>query len=450
MRCFLVCLLLCLGMIGTAGAATLRVSPVRALQDRPVRIRVSGVAPGQKVVLRLSTTDVEGVAWHAQATFVATANGVVDPSRMAPVAGDYRVLDAMGLFWSMRPPAGRKVSYVPASMVDRSLAKMRPTPYILSAMVDGKQIGIVKLQRQSVAPGIKEVSIRRKDLIANLYVPRGMRHDGRSHAAIIVLGGAEGGIAGGDLLARWLASHGFVTLAMAWYHMPGLQNDLVHVPVVQLVGHALVYLKGLHFVDPQRIALLGGSWGGTVALVAASHLPEVHAVVSWVGSPVVFNGLDRNANTGAYRNAAASPFLIHGRPVPYANDRQLQRFLKTGDPAIVRPALSPIWKIHGPVLFVAGGDDTLGLSAPTARLGMRVLKAHGHAYADQALIYPHAGHIFLPGYRPVFRMSQKIPGIPPVGGTDMGYAHADEACGPDVLAFLHEALAPVPPHEEGQ
>lgn len=442
MRVPLICfvLSLCLGMCAPAAAVTVHVSPRKALYDQPLHIHISGVAPGHKVVLRLATTDLAGVHWRSHAEFEANAAGVVDPARMAPVSGDYDRVAAMGLFWSMHPPAGSHNGYADPALQDASPARIKPATYRLTASVGGKTVAHVRLLREMVASGMTETRIRRKGLMANLYVPAGWRHDGHRHPAVIALGGAEGGLVGGDFYARWLASHGYVALSLGWYHMPGLHNDLVHVPVVRLVRHAMQYLQHERFVDARRIALMGGSWGGTTVLAAASRLPRVHAVVSWVGSVVVFNGLNRNARTGAYSNANASPFLVHGKPVPFADDHRVSRFLKTGRRALVASAISPIWRIRGPVLFVAGGDDTLGLSAPMARLGMQVLKTHHHGYPDHALIYAHAGHMFSPGYMPALYMNRTMPGIPPVGGTTDGYARADAACGPAVLRFLHRAM----------
>lgn len=443
MRFALSCLVLVLssGLCRPVDAVTLHVSPRKALYDQPVTIQVTGVPPGRKVVLQLATTDADGVRWMSHATFVADKAGLVDPATMAPVSGNYRRTAAMGLFWSMLPPAGKSVSYANPAMQDVPTEHMKAVPYRLAVSVDGKSVAHAQLLREPVAAGVTETVIRHKGMIGNLYVPAGWRHDGKKHPAVIALGGAEGGLAGGDIFARWLASHGYVALSLGWYHMPGLQNDLVHVPIEELVRHASEYLDSLPFVDARRIGLMGGSWGGTAVLAAASRLPHVRAVVSWVGSVVVFNGLDRDPQTGAFSNAKASPFLIHGQPMPFADFRQVARFVKTGHRALVASAISPIWRIHGPVLFVAGGDDTLGISAPMARLGMDVLKAHHHAYADRALIYAQAGHLISPGYQPALNINQKIPGIPPVGGTPAGYARADAACGSSVLEFLRKALA---------
>jgi hypothetical protein len=162
--------------------------------------------------------------------------------------------------------------------------------------------------------------------------------------------------------------------------------------------------------------------------------------VSSVGSPVVFPGIARDRKTGGFSETDQPPFTRHGNAMPFTSRQNLFKFLKRGDLAMIRSGLSPIWKINGPILFIAGGDDRLGLSAPMARLGLSVLKQHGHPFRDDAKIYPNAGHLIWPGYRPTFNLEQSPPGIPPVGGNAKGYAGADASFGPDVLRFLRHAL----------
>ncbi|MGD8574681.1 MAG: acyl-CoA thioesterase/bile acid-CoA:amino acid N-acyltransferase family protein [Gammaproteobacteria bacterium] len=438
MRKILISLLLA-ASFGPATAATLQVTPLRALYDQPVHIRLSGLGPGDAVTLELDTTDGAGVAWQSRATFRADANGNVDLEKIRPAAGDYDSIDGMGLFLSMQPVGKPDASYrSPAA--GKGSDERPPATYHLLARSQGRTVGRTTLLREQTAAGISITRIRRDGLVADLYVPAGVRGDGRRHSAVITLGGAEGGLAGGDAYARWLASHGFVALALGWYHLPGLNNDLIRVPVDTLTTNAIDYLSSLDFVDPQRIAAMGGSWGGIFALAAAAHTPRLRAVVSWVGSPLVYSGIGRDPKTGAFRNSNESPFTFDGKPVGFAGYPQIAKFLKTGDVDPVADAITPIWRISGPVLFIAGGDDQLGMSGPMARLGIKLLKQHHHAYGDHALIYPQAGHLIWPGYRPTFNQQKSPPGVPPVGGSPAGYARADVDCGPRVLAFLHHAL----------
>lgn len=64
-----------------------------------MRIRISGLADGQRVTLRATTRDGQDRVWASSATFTAGGSGVVDLAGAAPVAGSYRVADAAGPLW---------------------------------------------------------------------------------------------------------------------------------------------------------------------------------------------------------------------------------------------------------------------------------------------------------------------------------------------------------------
>lgn len=419
--------------------AALSVTPSRALYDHPLTILVTGVRPGARVTLVLKSRDADHVRWRSMATFVADAAGAVDVTRTAPLSGSYKGVHRMGLFWSMTPVDGKPLRFAYPAMGDHHNERPATVSYVLTARTGRKRLGSVAVTRLMMAPDVTITRIRRAGLVANLFVPRPLMHDGRRHAAMIAIGGAEGGLAGGDEFARWLASHGYVVLSLAWYHAKGLNNDLVAVPVDVITRRALDFLSHLAYVAPNRIGIIGGSWGGTFAMAAAAHLPSIHAVVSFVGSVVPFMGLDREAN-GGFRPVNKSPFTIDGRPVAFATYSQLMRYLDHGNPRTVRLAATHVWNIHGPVLLIAGSDDELGASAPMAKLAMRLLEAHHHPYPDAAIVYPGAGHLISAGYAPTRFMNQKIPGIPPVGGNETGYARADADCGAKTLTFLAAAL----------
>ncbi len=429
--------LLLLGAAAHASALTLSVTPEDALFDEPVAILVGGVSPGQSVTFTLQTRDAGGVPWRSQATMQAGPRGTVDPARQAPVAGDYDSVDAMGLFWSMHRQDGKGEPFSNPALQRNGVEQ--PALYTLTAETADGETATASLRRRLMAPGVTMERIRRKDLFADLFVPA-QADAAAAHAAVIVFGGAEGGVSGADAYARWLASHGFVALATAWYHAPGLNNDLVEVPVVQVASRALGELAGRAVVAADRIAMMGGSWGGTVAMAAASQLPEVRAVVSWVGSPVPFPGISRDPRTGAFRASEQAPFVIDGAAVPFAGFSVVKAFLDSGDDDAVRQALLPIWDIHGPLLLAAGSDDTLGVSGPMARLGLRALQAHDHGFDDRALVYEGAGHLIFPGYQPTAHRGDQLPGVPPVGGNADGYARADADIGGQTLKFLDAAL----------
>jgi hypothetical protein len=88
---------------GGIAAQTLEVVPARAMADEAAAIRATGLGPNERVSIRAELTDGGGQSWASQADFVADAQGAVDASKQAPVAGSYKEVSAMGLVWSMMP-----------------------------------------------------------------------------------------------------------------------------------------------------------------------------------------------------------------------------------------------------------------------------------------------------------------------------------------------------------
>jgi dienelactone hydrolase len=421
-------------------AAALKVHPQTALFDQPVTIAMTGLAPDEKVTLTLTTKDAKDNVWRSRATYYSSLDGTLDLRRAAPYSGTYSGADPMGLFWSMQPSANKpKLRFSPSVPREGDVQDAKKNVYHLSASVEGKKIATTDILRQSVRPTVVMKKVRQGSLFANLYYPSDFERDGREHAAIITLGGAEGGIAAAATAGLRLASHGFVVLATAWYHIGPLPDNMVRVPV-KSVEDAIAYLRNLSFVDPNSIGAWGGSWGAILALFSAAHFPQIHAVVSSVGGPIIGQGLIRQGEPPAnYRPANASPFLYHGKPVPFVTYQELLKFFETHDQSLIEKAFIPIWHINGPILFVAGGDDKLEFSGIMASLAIKNLKRRHHPYPDRVLYYRNAGHLIFPGYWPTTNragFSKKIP----VGGTPAGYARADADVGSEVVDFFRESL----------
>src|SRR5690348_14306092 len=79
------------------------ITPNPVLSDEPVRIRLLGFTPGQRVMLRAEMADDAGQRWRSWAEFAASEAGDVDVATQSPLSGSYSGADGMGLFWSMEP-----------------------------------------------------------------------------------------------------------------------------------------------------------------------------------------------------------------------------------------------------------------------------------------------------------------------------------------------------------
>src|SRR5260370_40551082 len=78
-------------------------SPANVLCDEPISIRLAEFPALAKVVVRAHAADDLGRHWDAHPEFFTDANGAVDLTLQAPVAGKYRVAEAMGLRRAMTP-----------------------------------------------------------------------------------------------------------------------------------------------------------------------------------------------------------------------------------------------------------------------------------------------------------------------------------------------------------
>ncbi len=254
----------------TASRAQIEIAPNPSFIDEDVTICVHEVAPGVRVTLRAEIKDDADRIWEARGTYVADAAGSVNVASQKSLGGTYRGCDAMGLFWSMKLEAaahGGRATFRKDSPAADTVA--------LTAEIDGRVIATCRLDRRWLAP---DTQIRDAGEDANgegvagrLFIPPGRE----PHPVVIVLGGSGGGY---DLdKAAVLARHGFATLSLAYFGMPGLPPWLHRVPL-EYFARALAWLDGQPEVDARRIGVLGVSRGAELALLLSSTFPEIRAV----------------------------------------------------------------------------------------------------------------------------------------------------------------------------
>lgn len=431
--------LLCALAIPAMADVRLVVDDHQGRADRVPVITVEGLAVAEAVRLRLSMQDSRGQRWQSEAVLRADLDGQVDIARSGSEQGSYRGIDASGLIWSMQPQQGR-ASALPLPW-RRAADGMGFLPQTFELEVEraGSVVARRTLQRHLMLPGVRVQRVEIGGRHAHLYLPPD-RPAGTQGPAMVTLGGAEGGFEGGDMYAAWLASNGYVALSIAWYRGPGVPKDLIDVPL-ETVRDAVHWLQRHPGVDPQRVGLLGGSWGGIATMATAVHLPTLRVAVSWVGSPVPFRGIARDVAPADFRAVDRSPLSWQGIPLPwlpYRDDVDWGRPGPQWAPAL-QAAILPIEKIAARTLWVGGGDDRLGDSGVLMAVAQRRLAEAGRGDRDRFLYYPDAGHLITPVLQPTTHRHDVGPFIE-VGGTAEGHAHADSEAGPAVLAFLAEAL----------
>nr|XP_036851114.1 putative acyl-coenzyme A thioesterase 6 isoform X3 [Manis javanica] len=202
-------------------AATVTLEPAgRSLWDKPVRIAVRGLAPGQPVTLRASLRDEKGALFRAHAHYRADAAGLLDLTRAPALGGSFVGLEPMGLFWALEPekPLLRLVKrdvQMPLAVELEVLDGHEPEAW--------RFLGRAVHERVFLGPGVRREPVRAGRVRATLFLPPGAG----PFPGIIDLFGSGGGLC--EYRASLLAGHGFAVLALAYFRfedLPEYLNDV--------------------------------------------------------------------------------------------------------------------------------------------------------------------------------------------------------------------------------
>ncbi|MBA2617743.1 MAG: dienelactone hydrolase family protein [Rubrobacter sp.] len=293
--------------------------------------------------------------------------------------------------------------------------------------------------------------VEEKGLVGTLFHPSAPA----PHPAVIALGGAGGGLSEGG--AKTLASEGFAALALAYFGIDPLPEDLVEIPL-EYFERAIAWLKAQPAVDADRVAVVGNSKGGELALLLGATYPEdVKAVVGYAPSGVVWQGLplDREVYHGGHR----SPWSLRGEPLPFvgllgpsaSETVEMTKSFFAGRPlstrslyeralddeSAVAAASIAVEKIDAPVLLVSGADDRLWPSTRLSEMAIKRLEVPDRPFPSEHLRYEGAGHLIaLPGYEPARSWTNRFE----LGGSREANEFANADSWTKVLGFLEEHL----------
>ena len=127
---------------------------------------------------------------------------------------------------------------------------------------------------------------------ALLYAPRGVAPGERLPAIVHVHGGPTGQwFRGFDPFAQFLVDRGLVVIEPNIRGSTGYGVDFRDAAIkdwggadLEDVAGAADHLKTLPYVDPDRLVVFGGSYGGFMTFIAATKKPHIwRAAVAWVG-----------------------------------------------------------------------------------------------------------------------------------------------------------------------
>ena len=284
-------------------------------------------------------------------------------------------------------------------------------------------------------PGADGRRVQEAGVFGNYFPPR----DAGRRAAILLIGGSEGGLGtGAARQARALQAQGFAVLQVAYFGYPGGPQALASVPL-ETFDRALAWLRARPEVDPARIGVVGASKGAEAALLVATRHVAVKVVMAGMPSSVVWPGISYSGETlpswtAAGKDVASLPYVFGGdyQNIFGAYDNGLKALGEHAD------AVIPVERIGAPIMLVCGRADALWPSCPMAEQIVARLQAHHFAHPVQMLAYADAGHaVFGP---PVDPANPAFPTLGSVGGSPAGNNAARQDDWPRAVAFLHKAL----------
>jgi dienelactone hydrolase len=392
--------------------ATISVMPQAALVDQPVAVKVQGLPVGARTTLTARAKDTDGITWSATAQFTATSAREVSLDQPS-LGGSYLGVNPMGLFTLMAPP--------PDSAIEWFLYPEAGYDVDLEATVDGRVAATATVRRQSpVVVGVAEKELRptKGGIYGNLYLPK---HTTGRRPGVLVFSGSGGGLTT-SFAAALLAAHGYPSLALAYFKVPGLPQTLTNISLEYFTG-ALGVLRAQPGVDPHHVLVAGVSRGGEAALLLGAHFPQlVNGVVAGVPSSVV--------NPGERPDTSKPAWTLRGRPLPAVSPSE---FGQPNPPGKQR-AIIPVERIRGPVLLACGEQDLRWPSCAYVEAITARLHAHRFAHPVTALRYRDAGHLI--GGLTAYYGSMTDDALTSDGGTVAGTQAAQTDAHTKLLALL--------------
>jgi len=409
----------CLWTTATAAAfaQSLEIVPNRVLVDESTVIRAKGFQPNEHISIQAELVDGGGEAWSSEAEFAADTEGVIDTSQQAPVEGSYREVSAMGLVWSMKPDGKR----VPAYQPPRDLGAQGIQFHVLR---QGQPVASAQLEQIGVADEVQPIKVEGQPHGVLLLPNTQGRHPG-----VLVLGGSEGGRP--LRKAAWLASRGYAALALAYFREDDLPPRLEDIPL-EYFGNALAWMMQRPEIDADRLAVVGTSRGGELALQLGSMYPQIKAVVAYVPANVRYPACCGNTRV-------PYAWTWRGRPLAFVLPRMLR------DPTVPVAASIAVEYTQGPILLISGDDDAVWDSTGMADAVVSRLKHAHFVYSFENLKYSHAGHrAGRPEIVPTWHGLVRDPASGTeqnLGGSVPGDARSSLDAIPKVLEFLRKNLA---------
>ncbi len=196
--------------------------------------------------------------------------------------------------------------------------------------------------------------------------------NGKNQPLIVGLGGSEGGNA-------WTSDYwkktrdqfiekGYAFLAIGYFGASGTPDTLNKISIENVHNAILVATRNSN-INKKKIAIIGGSRGGDLALLLGSYYQDIKCVVAIVPSHVAFPGHTNHFTTSAwtYQNKELPFVPVNEDAVPFLMKRDLRGTFEAmlKDSVAEIKSLIKVEKIKGPILLISATKDD---HAPTTSM----------------------------------------------------------------------------------
>jgi dienelactone hydrolase len=220
----------------------------------------------------------------------------------------------------------------------------------------------------------------------------------KNQPLIVGLGGSEGGNA-------WTSDYwkktrdqfiekGYAFLAIGYFKAKGTPDTLNKISI-ESVHNAIVLATKNANINKKKIAIVGGSRGGDLALLIGSYYRDIKCVVAIVPSHVAFPGHTNHFSTSAwtFNNKELPSVPVNDEAAPFLMKHDLRgtftAMLK--DSIAEEKALIKVEKINGPILLLSATKDDHIPSVEMCDKIIKRLKANKFKEANKHIVI-EGGH----------------------------------------------------------
>ena len=376
----------------------LEISPLQALCDERITIKVSDLPPLADVILRASIVYpwATNVHYHSFAEFKTDSNGNLDLSTQKPVAGSYDFADSMGLINSVQRVQGKFKDVIENISISEKL--------IIEITAEcGADCVHARLVRSFRSPKVKSLKIS-EDFVGELFYT-----EDENNKTILFLGGSSNRELCTILPpSALMASHGFNVLALAYFGAKGLNSSLKEIPL-EYFEKVFAFLASSPITHCKELYVYCGSIGGIIGLELASRYPVITKVVASNPLAWIIQGLGPKNVSLLTQNGRSLPFIrfsikalfsslircfIKNKPFGFAYTYKKSLELASNK----EEARINVENSNADLLLLSGQNDGWWDAQESCLEIMKGLTAHNYRHKYEHIAYENAGHACYPPF----------------------------------------------------